>query len=132
MFQYFFETSRESDSAFYDELIDFYRQNSNRLQKTIRDERQIMIFCTNYRGILDYENLCRFALILSNAVGARLPDSIHNRMVLGPSNKWVQEYIEYTSNLKPLLFGLFNLNRKKISDHYLSSNGTFRQKGYKC
>lgn len=131
MLQYFAKPSYScGESEFYSDLTKFYRQNSKRFQKvlSIRSEFEIMNFCTDYRGHFNYENLCKLALIFSNIVGTQLPDHIHNRIVLGPSNKWAQEYVEYVSSLKPLLFGLFNLNRKKISNTYLSSNGNLQHK----
>lgn len=142
MFQYFFDPLERinifggkaehdpSNYSFYSDLLEFYEENSKKVKKriSIREESEIWNFCIDYKGILKYENLCMFAVILASTLGIQLPDHIHTRLILGPSNKWSKEYVEYVSNLKPLLFGIFNPNRKNLMHSHLSSNGNLRKK----
>jgi len=121
---YFEKKDKPSNYSFFSDLLEFYRKNNKKVKRkiSIKSESEIKNFCTDYAGNLNYENICGFAVILSKTLGVQLPDYIHARIILGFSNKWSKEYIEYISNLRPLLFGLFNLNKKNFTS-YLSSNG---------
>lgn len=46
-----------------------------------------------------YELLCFVALRLAKSFGVRLPDGLHNRMVLGPQNDRTGQYVAYCGKL---------------------------------
>jgi hypothetical protein len=46
-----------------------------------------------------YEMLCFVALRLSKSFGVRLPDELHNRMVLGPQNEKTVQYVRFIGKL---------------------------------
>lgn len=101
-----------SDVAFFFELLEFYRSNKRKIKKKIYipDEYAIQSFCADYQDKIKYENVCKLAFIFSKVLKSQLPSHIHARMVLGNKNEHVEEYANYVMDLKPLIFGLFNLN----------------------
>ena len=83
------------NEAFFGEVWDFYISRRWRLggRLNILHDNMVRFFCLDTDGVLDYVYICRLCMLFSGVLGERLPDAIHNRMVLGPSNRWVGEYL---------------------------------------
>ena len=52
-----------------------------------------------------YLEICNCCGRVARNMGGRLPDAVHNRLVLGPQNKWTQKYIKLCEKkaVRPLL-----------------------------
>jgi hypothetical protein len=120
-----------SDVAFFFEVMDLYKKNRRKIRKSIYivDEHQVVLFCSDYQSRLKYENICKLVFIFSNILKSRLPDHIHARMMLGPSNKSVEDYVNYSLTLKPPIFGFININHNSFTSRRFSlwSNGEIRK-----
>ena len=46
-----------------------------------------------------YESLCHCCFRIAKVLKRRLPDSVHNRMVLGPQNEITKRYIKFCTKL---------------------------------
>jgi hypothetical protein len=77
-----------------------------------------------------YDHLCLLALLFSNAIGDRMSDRIHARMVLGESNRWVSDYMAYVLALRPR-FLMYNPNKNNFSRYTLGPCGWIRKMGIK-
>lgn len=127
------------DVEFFNEIFDFYRANKRKLKKVLRikSDDEIVDFCADFNQMtswreqrfIKHEYVCKLALILANALGKRLPDHLHARMVLGLSSGVCVEYVKYIQNLKPnKFFGLINPNKNRFKMYSLSVNGMLLKK----
>lgn len=114
-----------SELAFFYDLLELYRINSNKIKKKIliSDEQKIVDFCSDYDGKLNYKNICKLVIVFSNVLKKRMPDHIHSRILLGPHNECVEEYANYSMSLKNPIFGIINLNANNYKFRSLGSNG---------
>lgn len=108
---------------FYSEVFDFYlsRRRVLRRRLLIRWDYEVENFCRDSRGAFSQDNMRKLCMLFSGVLGERLPDSIHNRLVL-TGGKWVSEYLEGVRGLKPPFWG-FNLNRNRFPNCGLGMDG---------
>lgn len=112
---------------FFDEARDFYRSRpvlARRLR--VRDIGDLMDFCVGPDGGLEYVSVCIMCELFSGVLGERLPDNLHNRMVLGPSNDAVVRYVGGLVGLRPKFLG-FNFNRNRYPSVGLGACGWVRR-----
>jgi hypothetical protein len=118
-------SSEAEDPDFLREILEFYRSHKRVLDRglSIRlGEMAVRGFCSDVHGVPSYYNFCKLALVFANVLGTRMPDHIHARIALGPSNEGCREYILYAMSLKPNLLG-FNLNRNGFRGRSLGFDG---------
>lgn len=119
-----------SEMGFWSDLLELYRKNSAIINRKLhvknfyknRGEDMLFNFCADSTGSLNYEHLCHLALVISNVLGRRMPDNIHNRMILGRPNQWVKKYVEYSNNLLPPFWGM-NRNENHFKFNTLGRSG---------
>lgn len=116
---------RAEDIEFFGEIMNFYEQNKRKIKKSIyiSRDKDVIDFCIDHSGTIKYDYICKLAFVFADVLGSKLPDHILTRMILGPSNEWVAEYMEHAKNLKPPKWGLFNQNRATFKNRSLSSGG---------
>lgn len=119
--------------SFFEELMEVYRRNRRRIDRGLNlnwrprsPDISISEFCRDHKGNLVYRHLCGLAFLFSNALGRRMPDSIHARMVLGERNDWVEKYVRYVATLKPH-FLWFNPNLNHYDRRTLGPSGSIRR-----
>ena len=120
--------------AFLDDLMGVYQRNKRKINRALHLRKAwpgIYDFCSDTNGQISYDNVCHLALVFSNVLGAKMPDHIHVRMILGESNLWVREYVEYVESLRPRKFGVFNVNPNNYRGYTLGPVGWTPKLQYK-
>jgi hypothetical protein len=112
----------------FDRLWEFYISRRDELRRgfRIRRDSEVYDFCVD-GGVLKYEYVCRLCMMFSGRLGERLPDVLHNALVMGSSNRWVEEYLANVCGLRPLFMGVFNLNRRRYTECGLGVSGNVRK-----
>lgn len=117
---------------FFKELMEVYRRNRRRIDRGLNlnpprsPEFSISLFCRDKAGNLEYGHLCGLAFLFSNAIGRRMPDNIHARMILSERNDWVERYVRHVESLKPH-FLWFNPNPNDFRMYTLGPSGSVRR-----
>ncbi len=62
--------------------------------RRLRGSRAVLFFWERHMDS-GYESCCAYAAYLAWAGGGRLPSSLHSRMVFGPANAHVKEYVKH-------------------------------------
>lgn len=112
---------------FFGEAREFYGSRpvlAGRLR--VRDRGELLDFCLGSDGELDYLSVCMMCELFSGVLGERLPDNLHNRMVLGPSNDAVVRYLDGLRGLRPKFLGI-NFNRNRYPNVGLGVGGWVRR-----
>lgn len=78
--------SRAEDGGFFKDMVEWLRRDAPRkLRKALNELRPPM-----HKGPVAYDRLCEVLY----QVGFRASEILERRMILGPSNDWVQRYFE--------------------------------------
>lgn len=129
-----FQMDSPEEVAFLDDLMGVYQRNKRKINRALhlrKGSANIYDFCADTYGQISYENVCHLALVFSNVLGAKMPDHIHVRMILGNPNLWVREYVKYVESLRPRKFGVFNVNPNNYRRHTLGPVGWTPKLQYK-
>lgn len=81
-------------------MWDFYMEllgvvGRRRVSKSLWDDMYWVRGRLDVGDILIYETLCFVAVRLAKGMKSRLPEGIHNRMLLGEQNGRTRQYFEY-------------------------------------
>lgn len=113
---------------FFSDVWDFYLSRRERLRRglvRLRD-RDVELFCRSVSSGYDHVYICKLCMIFAGVLGERMPDHIHNRMILCEGNAWVSQYLDIVSGLRPKFLGIFNMNSNKFGRCGLGECGWVR------
>lgn len=82
-------TSNVEDVGFFKDILDWLRKTAPRKIMFFLRELYLCRSATKV-GLHSYEKMCE----LIYKMGFRTSETVENRMILGPKNKWVQEYFK--------------------------------------
>ena len=116
------------------DLVDYYLLNKRKIDSILltKNEKCLFNFCFGINSNeLEYKYLCKLVLIFANVLKRKMPEPIHNRMILDTQNEFTKKYVEYVKNLKKNKFLIFNQNKNNYSMNKLGKSGDLHKLMYK-